>query len=77
MKKKILVKPKPIVNKNNCKMCERLKEENAYLRTLVDNIFISKGIGPAVDPVETVIPETEQEKIDRALVEKGAERYGE
>ena len=59
-----------------CIKCESYKEQIEYLKKIVDNIFISKGISPITPQKEVVIEETEDEKADRALKERGAIRYG-
>ncbi len=58
-----------------CKVCAQLKEENAYLKKLVDNLFQSKGVAP-VDNQPGIVEESENEKLDRALAERGAIKYG-
>ena len=59
-----------------CIKCESYKEQIEYLKKIVDTIFISKGIAPITPQKEVKLEETEEEKEDRALKEKGAIRYG-
>ena len=58
-----------------CKVCERLKAENEYLKKLVDNLLSSKGISP-ITQEEIPLEETEEDKAERANVEKGVIKYG-
>lgn len=51
-----------------------LQAENEYLRKLVDNLLLRAGVAPVTD---TFVEETEDEKKEKAIVEKGAIRYGE
>lgn len=59
-----------------CKLCEHLKAENEYLKKLIDNLLLSKGVNPITLQEETILEDTEDEKKDRALNEKGVQRYG-
>jgi len=58
-----------------CKVCERLRAENEYLKKLIDNLLSSKGISP-VTMEEIPLEETEEDKAERANVEKGVIKYG-
>lgn len=62
---------------HKCKSCEIYKEQIEYLKKMIDNIFISRGIAPIINQAETVLEESEEEKADRALKERGGIRYGE
>ena len=44
---------------------------------MIDNLFINKGVAPVTPQEETILEETEDEKADRALKERGGIRYGE
>jgi len=59
----------------NCKICQQKDKEIEYLKKLVDNLLLNKSIAP-VDNQEIILEDTEQEKEDRALAERGAVRYG-
>jgi len=66
-----------VFNWLKCETCERLKAENEYLKKLIDNLLMSRGVNPVIPNEETILEETEEEKKDRALSEKGVLRYGE
>lgn len=60
-----------------CKHCELLREQVKYLQTMVDNLLVAKGVAPIVGKQEEVILEdTEDEKAERARIQKGQVRYG-
>ena len=62
---------------HKCKSCEIYKEQIEYLKKMVDNLLQNKGIAPVIPQAETILEESEDEKADRALKERGAVRYGE
>ena len=59
-----------------CRKCEIYQQQIEYLKKLIDNLLINKGIAPITPQEEVKIEETEDEKADRALRERGAVRYG-
>lgn len=59
-----------------CSLCAEKDKELAYLRTLVDNLLINKGVSPVVSAAEEILVDTESEKEERALKERGVVRYG-
>lgn len=59
-----------------CPKCEIYKEQIEYLKKMVDNLLVDKGVAPVIPQEETILEETDQEKADRALKERGGERYG-
>ena len=61
---------------HKCSICAEKDKEIAYLKTLVDNLLLHQGVAPVVSEAETVLEETEEEKLERANIEKGVLRYG-
>lgn len=59
-----------------CKTCEALRKENDYLKKLVDSLLIKKGVQPVYESDDMQLDETEDEKMARALKERGAIQYG-
>ncbi len=59
-----------------CKQCAEKDRQIEYLQKLIDNLLQHRGIAPIVSK-EVKIEETEDEKAERALAERGAQRYGE
>ena len=59
-----------------CKLCEQKDKEIVYLKTIVDNLLLNNGIQPVNAVASVEIPESEEEKEERARIEKGQIRYG-
>lgn len=58
-----------------CKKCDRLENENQYLRTLIDRLLVGKGLRP----VDTAAPVASAIAAEAAGIEKGEQgtRFGE
>ena len=59
-----------------CPECERLRDENAYLRKLVDNLLIAHGVTP-VEKKEIVLPDDPEEIRRREIEARGGIVCGE
>lgn len=59
-----------------CQSCVDKDKQIEYLQKLVDNLLQNKGVAPVVGEAQSIVEESEDEKADRALKERGAVRYG-
>jgi hypothetical protein len=59
-----------------CQSCIDKDKQIEYLQKLVDNLLQNKGVAPVVGQAEAILEDTEREKADRALQERGGQRYG-
>ncbi len=59
-----------------CKVCAQKDKQIEYLEKIIDNLLQSKGVAPVAGQAEEILQETEEEKQERALLEKGVVRYG-
>ena len=59
-----------------CQSCIDKDKQIEYLQKLVDNLLQNRGVAPVVSDAQSIVEESENEKADRALSERGAQRYG-
>ncbi|MFA6142498.1 MAG: hypothetical protein WC738_04295 [Candidatus Omnitrophota bacterium] len=62
--------------KHNCPMCERLKDENAYLKGLVNSLLVKQEIPIVVTPTKPKELSKEEKERQDKIAKGELEEYG-